>query len=335
MENSLETNMKICTLCRGGSTRTYKNMTGYIDGAFFDVYECQNCLASFVDPLHSDESIYNFIYNQAEKIPGYMRYQRYADLVKKVNNPLQLLAESENVYWGVKQALEQNFKSNDIKILEIGSGLGYLTYSLNKAGYEAIGVDLSHSAVERAQKKYGNFYEAGDIFELVENMQNMYDCVIMTEIIEHVENPKKFIEAALSSLKLGGKLILTTPNKDSSPKGIIWQSDVPPVHLWWFSEKSISKVAESLGCIPTFIDFTEYTKKYFEYGTSSNMEQIQASLPRLEKDGAVVKSREVFNIKSKLLGVVLHTRISNILRMLKQKTPSHRSSSMCVVVTKE
>ena len=330
----MENKTKKCLLCDGEAVLKYENMKGYIDGMSFDIYECQNCLASFVDPLKSDDKIYNYIYDQAEKISGYMRYYRYANLVKKVKNPLAILAESENVYWGVKQALEENFKDkNNLKILEIGSGLGYLTYSLNQSGYSTVGVDLSQEAVSRANNKYGAFYEAGDIFKLAEDRQKKYDCVIMTEMIEHVEDPKSFIKVALSLLKDGGKLILTTPNKDASPKGIIWQSDVPPVHLWWLSEESISKIAESFGRKCTFVDFTKYTEKCFEYGVDSSMEQIQSSLPRLEKDGKIVKGKEVNNFKSKILGVVLHTKISNFLRRIKHKTVSSRSSSLCAVIS--
>lgn len=322
-----------CPLCGAETKCTYEHMKGYIEGTFFDIYECMDCWASFVDPLSSDEKVYNAIYNQAEKIPGYTRYYRYANLVKDVKKPLEMLAQSENVYWGVKQALERSFKHREgLKILEIGSGLGYLTYSLNKEGYDTVGVDLSKEAVGRAREKYGDYYEAGDIFVLAETRQRKYDCVIMTEMIEHVESPKSFIQVSLSLLKEGGKLILTTPNKDASPTDTIWQSDVPPVHLWWLSEKSISKIAESLGKECSFIDFTEYTKKYYEYGTSSTMEQIQSSLPRLKEDGSLAEGVEVSSMKSRIFGPVLHTRISNLLRRIKPKTPSKRSSSLCAVL---
>jgi 2-polyprenyl-3-methyl-5-hydroxy-6-metoxy-1,4-benzoquinol methylase len=90
---------------------------------------------------------------------------------------------------------------------------------------------LSEEAVKKSKNKYGDFYRYGDLFKLAEIGKEKYDCVIMTEIIEHVENPKDFIMAAISLLKENGKLILTTPNKNTSPSGVIWQSDVPPVHL--------------------------------------------------------------------------------------------------------
>lgn len=328
-------NSKICPLCDGEAVQTYVGMKGYIENSKFDIYECINCDASFVSPLLSDESIYNHIYRQVEIIPGYTRYSRFAELVKKVNHPLDVLANLENTYWSVRESLRKIFGDNkkNISILEIGSGLGYLTYSLNKAGYGTVGLDLSREAVGKAKERYGDFYEAGDLFIVSKERPNRYDCIIMTEILEHVENPKSFIEATLFMLKDGGKIIITTPNKTKSKKGIIWQSDVPPVHLWWFSEKSIRMMAESFGKTCEFIDFTPYTKKFFEYNVNCSMEQIQESLPRLLANGDVVPERTHHSTKSRILGVRLHSLLAYIKLRLGKKTLSNRSSSMCAIIT--
>ncbi|MDD5407044.1 MAG: class I SAM-dependent methyltransferase [Sulfurovaceae bacterium] len=310
-------------------------MIGYIEKSTFDIYECTHCDASFADPLLSNESIYNHIYRQVEIIPGYTRYSRFAELVKRVDRPLDVLANLENTYWSVRESLRKIFGKDkkDISILEIGSGLGYLTYSLNKAGYSTLGLDLSHEAVEKAKRRYGDFYEAGDLFIVSKDRAGRYDCIIMTEILEHVEDPKSFIQAALFMLKDGGKLIMTTPNKTKSKKGIIWQSDVPPVHLWWFSEKSIHMLAESFGKTCEFIDFAPYTKKFFEYDVNCSMDQIQESLPRLLVNGDVVPERSHHSMKSRLLGVRLHSLLAHMKLRLKKKTPSSRSSSMCAIIT--
>jgi len=129
--------VKKCGLCRGNALLRYEKMKGYIEGSFFDVYECSSCNATFVDPLKSDEKIYDYIYKQVQIVPGYDRYYRYSEVVKKVNDPLSFLCNSESVYWAVRETLlKYSPRKDSISILEIGSGLGYLTYSLNKAGYK-------------------------------------------------------------------------------------------------------------------------------------------------------------------------------------------------------
>ncbi len=44
---------------------------------------------------------------------------------------------------------------------------------------------------------------------------NSFDCITAGELIEHLENPEKFIKECKRILKQGGVLIITTPNKKS------------------------------------------------------------------------------------------------------------------------
>jgi hypothetical protein len=99
------------------------------------------------------------------------------------------------------------------------------------------------------------------------------------------------------------------------------------------SEESIIYIAKSLGKECNFLDFTPYTKKYFEYSSSSTMDEIQSSLPRLDIKGNVINPNINSSIKTKIFGVVLHTKISNALRRIKKKTVSKRSSTMCAVLS--
>lgn len=324
---------KKCILCDNDALLIFKKMKGYIEGSYFDIYECSICNSTFVDPLKSDAKIYNYIYEQSDKVPGYERYFRFAKLVKKVKNPLWYLCNAESVYWSVKEALDKNFKEHsNISILEIGSGLGYLTYSLNKAGYKTTGLDISKEAVLKAKECYGNFYETGDIFELAKFKNNKYDCVIMTEIIEHVEDPKGFIGACLSLLKGGGKLIVTTPNKSATPTGTIWQGDIPAVHLWFFAEESISKIAKSFAKKCEFIDFTEYNNKFYSPDFVRAIDEIQSEAPRLTITGKIFPGKEMSEIKS-LFGLKARYWLSYLRRRLKAKTVSKRTINLCAVIS--
>jgi polyprenyldihydroxybenzoate methyltransferase/3-demethylubiquinol 3-O-methyltransferase len=43
----------------------------------------------------------------------------------------------------------------------------------------------------------------------------LYDAVVASEVIEHVENPALFLEATAGLLKEGGSIFLTTINRTS------------------------------------------------------------------------------------------------------------------------
>lgn len=321
-----------CSLCGGEAKQVYVGLKGYVEGTVYNLYECKNCEASFSDPLKSDNDVYNHIYSQAEIIPGYERYVRYSKLVKQVRNPLDVLSSAENAYWSIREALKINFPNKNISIAEIGSGLGYLTYSLNRAGYKAKGIDISSEAVEKAKASYGDYYEAGDILSLSDKYKQQYDCVVMTELIEHVENPKAFISAALAMLKEGGKLIVTTPNKSWTPKTYIWGSDVPPIHLWWLAEKSILKLAESFGKKVELINFKNFTSKFYEPVWYPSIEDVQSDVPKISFTGKYIGKDKVENLKSALFSIKARYVLSYIRRRLKRKNISDRSSTMCAVI---
>ena len=323
-----------CPLCQSTPQLRYEGMKGYIEDSFYDIYECSQCNTSFVNPQVCDETIYDYIYKQVKFVPGYERYYRYANLVKKFRDPFRFMSNSEGLYWAVREALEKYFpQKKDIEILEIGSGLGYLTYSLNVSGYKTVGLDIAEDAIIQARNDYGDYYEVGDLFKLAAKAEKKYDCVLMLEVIEHVEQPTAFIQAALALLKEGGKLIVTTPNKSAAPKDSIWQSDIPPVHLWFFSEDSLMYIAKSLNRSCEFVDFTNFTKKFYGPQYVAGIEEIQAGLPRLTKDGTVRPGTEASHLKTAFFGLKGRYYLSYIRRRFKKKTISKRSTTQCAIIS--
>jgi SAM-dependent methyltransferase len=235
-------------------------------------------------------AIYENIYKNGDKVPGYNRYWRYAKTLNKISEPLNYLAQNDDDYWSVKKALEMHVENKKAaKILEIGSGLGYLTYALNKADYKVIGLDVSQTAVDEAAKTFGDNYICKDLFEYSESNPGSYDIVILTEVIEHVGKPLNFISAIIKLLKPGGRAIITTPNKSFYPKDVIWASDLPPVHCWWLSEGSMSFIAGKLNLDISFINFREYFKMNYRVVGIPSSEKDKLPIPIFYSNGELIK----------------------------------------------
>ena len=49
---------KVCPFCGGVSKKQYTKMKGYVDGENFDIFVCDTCAVSSVDPLKTDEKVY-------------------------------------------------------------------------------------------------------------------------------------------------------------------------------------------------------------------------------------------------------------------------------------
>lgn len=256
--------IKKCLLCGNPAALKHKNYPGYQEPDTFQIFHCENCNTAFSSPRIETSSLYEIIYKNADKIPGYERYWKYMQIIKNYANPLEYLSETEDTYWGVKEALSLLVKDKkSTRILEIGSGLGYLTYSLNKANYHALGLEISQTAVNQAIDNFGDYYICADLFEYAKIHAASFDIVILTEVIEHVENPIDFIAAIHKLLKLGGYAIITTPNKSFYFKDIIWSTELPPIHFWWLSEDSMTQLAKNAGMYLRFIDFSNYYKNKY------------------------------------------------------------------------
>lgn len=322
---------KECQLCRNKAVLVGPDMKGYIEGTVYDIYECSNCGVAFSNPAVSDPVVYDVFYQHADIVPGYERYQRYATLARKVRNPIGAITAAEPIYWSAFEAIKNNFLSKDISILEIGSGLGYFVYSLRRAGYRAVGLDISSEATRCAIDSFGDFYKVDDLFSFKEHNKAQYDCVLMLETIEHVENPGAFIEAALTLLKKDGVLIMTTPNKEqftSAP----WSMD-PPVHLWSFTEKSIKVIAGKFGKDVSFIDFTDYTKLFSTHiKHHTPIDGYNSNPYRIKADHSLSEHFRVSKLKTYLFGVYGRHLLSFLLRRFKKKTISSKIPTLCAVI---
>jgi len=252
----------LCLLC--GGKAVYKTVQkGYQEPDLFEIYCCESCNSAFSMPRVNSNSVYELIYKNALSVQGYTRYQDYQNKVLIEKDPLTYLANSEPCYWGPVHAIQNILKlDKGAKILEVGSGLGYFTYSLKQSGYNIQGLDISQDAVDKANKMYGECYLCDDLLHFAEANLASFDLVIMTEVIEHLNEPKKFILSIKKLLKPDGKYIFTTPNKSFYPDAVSWHTDAPPVHCWWFSEKSVAYIANILNVPFKLVDFTDYYKKH-------------------------------------------------------------------------
>ena len=253
-----------CLLCGNEALLVEQNYPGYQEPDSFSIYHCAFCDTQFSYPRVETRHIYEMIYQKGEIAPVYNRYYRYRDEIKTKKKPLQHLAKQEEAYWVVNDVLKHDTKKKkDLKILECGCGMGYLTYSLHQEGFNVIGLDISRNAIHEAIKNFGEIYVCANVFEYAKEHRGAYDRIILTQVIEHVEDPVEWLKTLLLMLKNDGKIILSTENKTIYPQSAIWQTDLPPVHLWWFSEKSFEYIADMVKTSVHFTDFSKFTGTKF------------------------------------------------------------------------
>lgn len=98
------------------------------------------------------------------------------------------------------------------RILDAGCGNGYLAGVLLDEGFEVIGVDASAQgiAIARASHPKGHF-ECASLYDELGPTIGECDAVVSTEVIEHLYDPRRFINGLRRLTRPGGLVILSTP----------------------------------------------------------------------------------------------------------------------------
>lgn len=105
----------------------------------------------------------------------------------------------------------------DKTVLDVGCGYGYGSSLLSSKAKKVVGIDADIKRIKYAQKVYttGNLeFLTGDANKLENDVKNTnFDIVVAMQLIEHIQEPEKFIESAKRVTKGNGIVIITTPNR--------------------------------------------------------------------------------------------------------------------------
>jgi SAM-dependent methyltransferase len=112
--------------------------------------------------------------------------------------------------WAVK-VIKSKFPPG-ADILEIGCGLGWASGLFNSLGFKVLSVDVSERTVEEAKRRYPQAdFAVANAEDFVQPAA--YDAILAFEVIEHLKDHKKAVENWKKSLRPGGWLFLSTPNR--------------------------------------------------------------------------------------------------------------------------
>jgi len=331
-----------CSICGATARLRYKGHHGYTAGTEFDIYHCCGCGAAFALPQASPTDVYALIYANAGDTPGYSRYVAYATAALSHPAPLNFLAQSEADYWAIAQQLRKRHPDNrsGVRVLEVGCGLGYLTYALKQDGFDASGIDISELPIRDARLRFGNLFQCSAVADFAEQHAGEYDCIILSEVVEHVGDIVLFLTQTERLLRQNGIIILTTPNRSFFHKTVLWETELPPVHLWWLSEQSVKVLARRLGLQVSILNLAEfYSPQYitktvrFSHFTPSRQSIFDARghlIPHTNAGSEPVRRRGLSHIL-KYTGLLRPLRFLRDLSIGRRRCKS-RSDVLCAVL---
>lgn len=106
-------------------------------------------------------------------------------------------------------------------VIDIAAAQGNFSLTLAERGYRVTWNDLREelSAYVRAKWETGDIaFRPGNVFDL--DVSEEFDGVLISEVIEHVAHPDRFLERVAGLVKPGGYVFMTTPNGEYFRNGL-------------------------------------------------------------------------------------------------------------------
>ena len=183
-------------------------------------------------------------------------------------------------------------------ILEVGCGTGATEKGYAEHSIRWLGVELNHGIHEFCRSKKRNVL-LGDFLDIEFNEK--FDVIYASQVLEHINQPKKFIQKCQAILNDGGLIHVDVPNHNSLisnfRKFLGGKTDYgalrPPEHMRAYSQKSLDRL------------FTEHGLKTMTVVSCENDDstfgQLVVNIPFRKKVFFYIQ--QIFKKQSLLVGV--------------------------------
>jgi SAM-dependent methyltransferase len=115
-----------------------------------------------------------------------------------------------HIVWSLVRRYVDAPTTGRLRICELGCGTGGNLAPVADQ-HDVIGVECSPQAIEYAQSRLGNRVIRGSLPDDVPLPSNSFDVVLLTDVLEHIEDDAASVRTALQLLRPGGIVVATVP----------------------------------------------------------------------------------------------------------------------------
>ncbi len=237
----------------------------------FNIVRCDGCGLIFRDIILSAEfakQLYSGDYFTNEQADYFFNYPK----------------EKEDIFRSRIQMLEP-YEPEGRNMLDIGCAIGTFLKIARECGWETRGIETSEYASGYARDNYGLDVICGEFDAEKFSEEDKFDVITMWDVVDHAEDPIKFLKDAASLLKKNGYMFVETTMEDSLVYTIcnyIYRLSFgliklpvmrghPVHHSTFFSRQTMRKALEQCGMKIKAVVPTKYPEKFFPGSHFSKM----------------------------------------------------------------
>jgi 2-polyprenyl-3-methyl-5-hydroxy-6-metoxy-1,4-benzoquinol methylase len=215
--------------------------------------------------------------------------------MKNLNNINYERAEDLKRLDFIQNCLDK-FGNRKLKVLDVGCGNGNISRYIGSKGHDVLGIDISEATIKKAISltDMSNVRFENIAAEELIAAAEIFDLVICSEVIEHLDTPTIVVEALRKLINENGILIVTVPNGFGPrelfiTKPLQWmKSKAPSVYgavnsfkkVLGFSGATVQSDAENLTHVQFFTKkslinlISKNELKLIKFGTSNFIEGV-------------------------------------------------------------
>lgn len=215
--------VKACHVCE--SSRIYY----LFSTADYRIVRCEDCGLVFTNPQPSDKELTR-IYNENYFIGSESEEGRRAATEIKKATAKGYLAE-----------IHRYLGSSTGRLLEVGCGEGDFLEMAQADGWEVTGIEYSSTACNQANRRLQRGHVHCGELQPLALPADQFDLCVLSDVLEHVRSPEKFLREVHRVLKPGGAIFIATPSTDSWSARLLKQKwmEFKAEHLTYFDRQTL------------------------------------------------------------------------------------------------
>ncbi|HUO31384.1 MAG TPA: class I SAM-dependent methyltransferase [Bryobacteraceae bacterium] len=243
--------MTACLMCGDASSRTLCTATDRLYGTTareFQIVACTRCGLMRLAPRPAPEDLPGYY-------PAHYWYAPDRTLAANLEERYRRVVLGDHVRF-VTRALTGCGESG--AVLDVGCGGGLFPRMLRERGFAAVGLDSSSEAAAIAWHGNGVPVLCGDLAQAPLGAASCAG-ITMFHVLEHLYDPRAYLDAARVLLKPNGRLIVQVPNAacwQFRLLGARWNGVDAPRHLTDFRARDLEAMLGAAG-------FEVVRRKYF------------------------------------------------------------------------